>query len=292
MRAVCLKSGQPVFCAVLNLLVCVWNWCYNRLVEVTEVEENSEKEKNEVAGTADVAADTPVIITAARPGAASVKRYAFLIVGLFIMAFGVAFSKKAALGASPISSIPFVLKPIAGLQIGIATTIVNALIVLMQVIILRKKFKWINLLQIPVCAAFGYVCQFAEWCLSGIALKTGLTAALCWQNWLTCISGIVLVAFGVSMEVTANVMTLAGEGLALALCQVQTKIRFRFMKVIVDVSLVLIAVALSFIFLHRLYTDSVYFGTAAAAICEGLIAGQFNKFMKPLGEKLFTPKKQ
>lgn len=212
-----------------------------------------------------------------------VKRYIFLIVGLIIMAFGVAFSKKAALGASPISSIPFVLKPIAELDIGIATTIVNTLIVLLQVIILRKKFKWINLLQIPVCAVFGYVCQFAEWCLSGIALQTGLTAALCWQNWITCFAGIALVAFGVSMEVTANVITLAGEGLALALCQVQTKIKFRFMKVIVDVTLVLIAVALSFAFLKELYTDSVYFGTAAAAICVGLLAGQFNKFIKPLG---------
>ena len=216
-----------------------------------------------------------------------IKRYAFLITGLIIMAFGVAFSKKAALGASPISSIPFVLKPIAGLDIGIATTIVNALIVLLQVIILRKKFKWINLLQIPVCAVFGYICQFAEWCLGGIQLQTGLGAALCWQNWLTCIAGIVLVAFGVSMEVTANVITLAGEGLALALCQVQNKIRFRFIKVIVDVSLVLIAVALSFIFLNTLYTDSVYFGTAAAAVCVGLIAGQFNRFMKPLGNRIF-----
>ena len=72
----------------------------------------------------------------------------------------------------------------------------------------------------------------------------------------------------------------------------QTKIKFRFVKVIVDVSLVLIAVALSFIFLHELYTDSVYFGTAAAAICVGLIAGQFNKFMKPLGEKIFATKKE
>ena len=220
------------------------------------------------------------------------KRYIFLIVGLFIMAFGVAFSKKAALGASPISSIPFVLKPIAALDIGIATTIVNTLIVLLQVIILRKKFKWINLLQIPVCAVFGYVCQFAEWCLSGIALQTGLTAALCWQNWITCFAGIILVAFGVSMEVTANVITLAGEGFALALCQVQTKIKFRFMKVIVDVSLVLIAVALSFIFLNELYTDSVYFGTAAAAICVGLLAGQFNKFMKPLGNRIFGHKQE
>ena len=217
-----------------------------------------------------------------------IKRYAFLIVGLVIMSFGVAFSKKAALGSSPISSIPFVLEPITGgaLKIGIATTIVNTLIVLLQIAILRKKFKWINLLQIPVCAVFGYLCQFAEWCLGGIVLTAY------WQQWLVCITGIILVAFGVSAEVTANVMTLAGEGLTLALCQALPKIKFGFMKVIVDVSLVSIAVALSFIFLHKLYFESVREGTAAAAVCVGLLAKQFNKFMKPLGDKLFGNKPQ
>ena len=53
----------------------------------------------------------------------------------------------------------------------------------------------------------------------------------------------------------------------------------------------LIAVAFSFIFLGELYTDSVYFGTAAAAICVGLLAGQFNKFMKPLGNRIFVRKR-
>ncbi|MDE6597022.1 MAG: YitT family protein [Clostridia bacterium] len=215
-----------------------------------------------------------------------VKRYAFLIVGLIIMSFGVAFSKKAALGSSPISSIPFVLEPITNgaLKIGIATTIVNTLIVLLQIIILRKKFKWINLLQIPVCAVFGYLCQFAEWCITDIYLNAY------WQQWLICITGIILVALGVSAEVTANVMTLAGEGLTLALCQVQSKIKFGYMKVIVDATLVSLAVALSFIFLHRLYFESVREGTAAAAICVGLLAKQFNRFMKPLGEKIFGHK--
>lgn len=212
-----------------------------------------------------------------------VRRYAFLLAGLCIMSFGVAFSKKAELGASPISSIPFVLEPITGgaLRIGLATTIVNAGIVLLQIIILRGKFKWRNLLQIPVCAAFGYLCQLAEWCIAGLSV-TGYG-----QQWIVCAAGIVLVALGVSMEVTANVMTLAGEGLVLALCQVRPRVKFGTMKVLVDVSLVTIAVMLSFLFLHTLYFKSVREGTAAAALCVGLIARLFGIFIKPLGAKLF-----
>ncbi len=37
------------------------------------------------------------------------KRYLLLLAGLAIMAFGVAFSIKASLGTSPISSVPYVI---------------------------------------------------------------------------------------------------------------------------------------------------------------------------------------
>ncbi|MCC8097112.1 MAG: hypothetical protein LIO44_00800 [Eubacterium sp.] len=37
------------------------------------------------------------------------------------------------------------------------------------------------------------------------------------MQWVFCIVGIVLVAVGVSFEVVANVVTLAGEGLVLAI---------------------------------------------------------------------------
>ena len=40
-------------------------------------------------------------------GARSIKGWLLFVVGLFVMAFGVAFSIKANLGTSPISSLPF-----------------------------------------------------------------------------------------------------------------------------------------------------------------------------------------
>lgn len=88
--------------------------------------------------------------------AAYIKRCLFLIVGLCIMAVGVVLSIKAALGTSPISSIPYVLNLITGLTVGTTTIIVNTLIVLLQIALLRKRFKLIQLLQIPVCIVFGF----------------------------------------------------------------------------------------------------------------------------------------
>lgn len=208
-----------------------------------------------------------------------IKRTLVLVVGLFIMSFGVALSVKAELGTSPISSVPCVLNIITGLSVGTTTIIANTIIVLIQIPILRRKFKPWSLLQIAVCVVFGLLTDLAMLCVDNITLTAY------WQQWLVCIAGIVLVALGVSFEVTANVMTLAGEGLVMALCTVLPKVKFGYMKVAVDVSLVVIAVALSFIFLHNL--QGVREGTAAAAIFVGLLSKQFSKVVGPPGRKFF-----
>lgn len=54
-----------------------------------------------------------------------VKRYALLLIGLTIMSFGIAFSIKAALGTSPISSLPYVVSLFTPLSVGTATIIMH-----------------------------------------------------------------------------------------------------------------------------------------------------------------------
>lgn len=199
------------------------------------------------------------------------KRIILLCIGLSIMAFGIAFSIKAQLGTSPISSVPYVTSIISGLSVGTTTIIVNSAFILAQIIILRKKYELFQLLQFPGVMLFGFMIDVAESALSGI------TVSNYFQQWVLCIIGILLVAFGVSMEVTAKLITTPGEGLVIAVCKV-APVKFSNMKVIFDLSMVIISVALSFIFLGKL--DGVREGTVAAAIFVGLITKQTNKLMK------------
>ena len=67
-------------------------------------------------------------------------RVILLCAGLSVMAIGVAFSIKAALGTSPISSVPFVTGTISGLSVGTTTIIMNCIFVVIQILILRKRF--------------------------------------------------------------------------------------------------------------------------------------------------------
>lgn len=199
------------------------------------------------------------------------KRIIFLCLGLTIMAFGVAFSIKAALGTSPISSVPYVTSTISGLSVGTTTIIMNFMFVLIQIAILRKKYDWFQLLQFPAAIVFGTMIDVADYVLKPISFSNYF------EQWLLCVVGVFLVALGVSVEVMANLVTTAGEGIVLAICQV-APVKFSNMKVAFDVTLVCISIALSFIFLGHL--DGVREGTIAAAVFVGLITKQTNKLMK------------
>ena len=79
-----------------------------------------------------------------------VRRYIVFLFGLFISSFGVAFVTKASLGTSPISSIPYVLSLKITPTLGVFTIYFSLFLILLQIIILGKKFNKIDLLQIPV----------------------------------------------------------------------------------------------------------------------------------------------
>lgn len=212
-----------------------------------------------------------------RKAVSLVKRYLFLCAGLCIMAFGVAFSIEANLGTSPISSLPYVSSLLVPLTVGNTTILMHCAFILIQILILRKRYDPIQLVQLPVAFLFGYLTDFAVWALDKVTYNTY------WQQWILCILGIILVAIGVSFEVTANVVTLAGEGVVLAICKV-CPIKFGYMKVGFDVTLVVISCILSLVFLGGLH--GVREGTIAAAIFVGLIAKEINRPLKKF-EKAF-----
>ena len=199
------------------------------------------------------------------------KRYLLLLAGLTIMSFGVAFSIKASLGTSPISSVPYVVSLFSPLTVGTATIAMHCFFILLQILILRKNYHPIQLMQLPVAFFFGYLTDFGVWAVQGISCHTY------WQQWIICMIGILLVAAGVSLEVKAGVVVLAGEGVVLAVCKAFPSLKFGYMKVGFDVTLVIIACILSIIFTGHL--QGVREGTVAAAVMVGLIAKQFGKVL-------------
>ena len=205
-----------------------------------------------------------------------VKRYVLLCVGLTIMAFGVAFSIEAGLGTSPISSLPYVLSLLTPLTVGTATIAMHVVLICLQIMFLRRRYDPIQLMQLPVALIFGALTDFGVWAIQGVSADSYP------MQWALCGIGILLVGVGVSFEVTANVVTLAGEGMVLALCKV-FPLKFANAKVGFDVTLVVIASTLSLLFIGQL--EGVREGTVAAAICVGLVVKQINRPMESFAKQ-------
>lgn len=200
-----------------------------------------------------------------------VKRYMLLAAGLFIMSVGVAFSIKANLGTSPISSLPYVVSLISPVSVGVATIIMHCVFIALQIIILRKRYEPIQLLQLPVAIVFGLMTDFSVWLLKGVTYSSYIT------QWALCIVGIILVALGVSLEVSADVITVAGEGLVLAICKV-LPIKFGNMKICFDLTLVATAAIVGFAAKGSLL--GIREGTAAAAVFVGFLSKYFCRLIR------------
>ena len=203
------------------------------------------------------------------------KRYIIFLVGLFINAFGVSLITKANLGTSPISSIPYVLSLKFPLTLGNFTIIFSILLILLQVLILRKNFKPENILQIPVSIAFGY---FIDLTMSMLFWLKPEMYALKLSALLV---GCIVLGFGVYLEVLADVVMLPGESFVRAVVQT-LKTNFGTTKIVFDSSMTVIAGVLSFVFFGEL--NGVREGTIIAALLVGYIAKLFGKhleFIKP-----------
>lgn len=203
------------------------------------------------------------------------KRYLLFLVGLFINALGVSLVTKASLGTSPISSIPYVLSLNFPLTLGNFTILFSILLILLQLLILRKNFKWENILQIPVSIAFGYFIDLTMYLFFWVNPQNYVVKLL------ALLAGCIVLGFGVYMEVLADVVMLPGESFVRAIVQTWNT-NFGTTKILFDSSMTVIAGVLSFLFFGKL--NGVREGTIIAALLVGFIARVFGKhleFLKP-----------
>ena len=168
-----------------------------------------------------------------------VKRYSLFIISLWFSALGVAITKCGSLGVSCISSVPNVLSlRFTALTIGGWTFVWNTLLVICQILLLRKNFQKIQLLQIPLSFLFGWFTDVA------MLLAVRIPVNSYPMQLFMVVLGVVILAFGITLGVIANVVLNAGEGIVKALADVSGK-EFGFVKVRFDVVCVILSLVIS-----------------------------------------------
>ena len=184
------------------------------------------------------------------------------VIGLLIMTLGVAISVKSNLGVSPVSSIPYTITCVVGLEMGKATILFHVVLVLLQILLLRRAFQAKNLLQIFAGILFGYFTTFCNSLMVFFPDPTNLIVRLAMMLFSTG-----LIAFGLFWYVPADIIPLAGEGAMLAISKTIKK-PFPTVKIAFDVTMVVISLITCLVCLHSL--GSVGIGTIVAAVLVGM----------------------
>ncbi len=209
------------------------------------------------------------------------KRYTLFIISLFFSALGVAFTKRGELGVSPISSVANVLSyKFTFLSMGNWLIVWNCILIIGQIVILRRKFQPIQLLQVPLSFLFGYFTDF------GMFLASFVPASLYIVRILLVIIGVIILGFGISLSVIANVIMNAGEAFVKAVSDTLHK-SFGNVKIVFDVSCVVFSIILSLLFFDFTIVGTRE-GTLIAAFGTGIAVKAFSRILTKPACKLLT----
>ena len=204
----------------------------------------------------------------------TVFRYFLFLLGIFTISLGIAFSTCSGLGTTPLASLPYSLSLGFDLTMGSFMMLLNLVCFLGQVLLLRKNFPKLWILQLPAAFVFGWMTDFSNSILSW--LHPGSYAAQ-----LGCLAaGIFLVALGLSIEVSANTIMLSVDGFVKAIVIAAHKT--------LDITLVSLSVLVSLFMLHRV--QGVREGTVLAALLVGtlsrILAPQISRWVPKVREKV------
>ena len=209
------------------------------------------------------------------------KRYILFIISLFFIALGVAFSKRAELGVSPISAVANVIScKFTEISFGTWLFISNCVMILGQVLLLRRNFQLVQLLQLPLSLIFGYFTDFGMWCAGMFANDTYVL------KMILVFVGILVLGFGIALSVIANVILNSGEAFVKALADVSKK-DFANVKIVFDVCWVSFAAILSLILFNG-QLEGVREGTIISAVCVGIVVKLFRPILHAPLTKLLT----
>lgn len=210
----------------------------------------------------------------------TIKRYSLCVVGVFFSALGVAVTKLADLGVSPISSVANVMSmKIPALSLGNWLILWNSVLILGQILILRRRFQLVQLMQVPLSFLFGYFTDFGMWLFS-------------WAVWeiypmrlVNIAGGTLLLGFGISLCVIADAIMNSGEAFVKAVSDT-TGGEFGNLKVGFDISCVVLAAVLSLICFDGAIRG-IREGTVIAALCTGFVIKFFSRKLRaPLEHRL------
>lgn len=200
------------------------------------------------------------------------RRYLLFGFSLLIISLGISIITRSDLGTSPITSVPYVASLNTSVSLGTYFFIFTLFLICLQLLLLGKKGimerKMELVMQFPVAFVLSVFTDFSMWITSSYIPETYYVKII------SLIFGCLILAFGICLEVIADVTMISAE-YTIQFATMRFKKDFGTVKICFDVSLVLIAAICSWLFAGKI--EGVREGTVIAA----LVTGPFVRLIMP-----------
>lgn len=201
------------------------------------------------------------------------KRILIYILGLLIYAYSVCLITRADIGISPITSIAYIFTFFTPYTLGMTQFVVNIILILIQVIWLRKEFKKYQYLQIAASFIFSV---FIDVLMPlTVMFDPGVMSLI--SRILLFMVSLVIMGLGLSIVTISDIIMLPGDGVAKTIAY-KLDLEFGKAKVFNDVACITATCIISFIALQRL--ESVQIGTVISALFLGNIVRYIMKYIR------------
>ena len=204
---------------------------------------------------------------------------------MLLVAIGIALSAIANLGISSLNVASYAMaEGIEGITLGMGNFIIYTILVLLQIVVLGRDFKLVDLLQLVANTMLSLMIDGSLGALQACGIVPGNTA----MQFVFIVLACIITAVGISMEVTAQAWMLPAEMTVSAFTR-RFGGKFGTNKVIMDCTMILIGAVMCFFFFegHILGpqgTPIIGWGTVIMAVAVGFMM----KLSSPLTDKLWN----
>lgn len=196
------------------------------------------------------------------------KNYIIFFLSVIIIGTAITLITNAGVGATAVTSLPFVISEIWGISFGLMTAIFNILWVLLQILIQREQFPKIQFMQFFVSFLLGFSVDISNVFLADIVPKSYLS-----QLFMLVI-GCLIMGLGIFLQLIAKVVYNPAEGIVSVITE-KTKYSFSTVKTAFDITLVILSILLGLIATGRV--TGIREGTIISALIIGPFTGIYKK---------------
>lgn len=201
------------------------------------------------------------------------QRLTLLVLGMLFICLGTTLMMKANLGQTSVAAFAKNVEFLSGIKSGTILALVNYLAFLIQIILLRKEFKVVQVLQLAITSVFGVGVNFFSY---DFTLTANFSPDLYIFKWICLLGGISLSTLGVAAMIKADLIFMPFEGFCNA---VVYKVKKPFSKVRPIIDMVIVSMSVILILIFKIPNTTVREGTVFCTIFFGRFVGFYGKYI-------------